>query len=89
MSCERGVWEQALAAEHARITKTCAGAGLLDLSKAYEKVLHGHLIDAAQMAKFPLDIIRLLLCVYRCPRPLAVGQVASAPVMPEQTIVAG
>eukprot|EP00959_Pyramimonas_sp_CCMP1952_P373700 7826183-Pyramimonas_sp.AAC.1 len=89
MSCERGVWEQAFTAEHARITNTCAGTGLLDLSKAYERVLHGHLIDAAQMTKFPLDIPRVLLRVFRCPRLLVVGQVASAPVMTEQTIVAG
>eukprot|EP00959_Pyramimonas_sp_CCMP1952_P042226 883126-Pyramimonas_sp.AAC.1 len=89
MSCERGVWEQAFTAEHARIANTCAGTGLLDLAKAYERVLYGHLIDAAQMTNFPLDILRLLLCVYRCPRLLVVGQVASAPVMTEQTIVAG
>eukprot|EP00959_Pyramimonas_sp_CCMP1952_P449256 9406779-Pyramimonas_sp.AAC.1 len=89
MPCERGVWEQAFIAEHARITNTCAGAGLLDLSKAYERALPGHLIDAAQMTKFPLDILRLLSCVYRCHRLLVVGQVASAPVMTEQTIVAG
>eukprot|EP00959_Pyramimonas_sp_CCMP1952_P452289 9466313-Pyramimonas_sp.AAC.1 len=70
MSCERGAREQAFAAERALPANSCLGEGLLDLSEAYERVLHGWLIDAARAWKFPLGILRILIAIYRGPRLL-------------------
>ena len=88
-SCELCVWIQSVLAEYASAKGHTYSALLHDLEKAYENVKHSLLIQEAKRFGFPLRVLQLALMLYRVPRRVVLGGVATALVATEQTIVAG
>eukprot|EP00959_Pyramimonas_sp_CCMP1952_P308422 6454595-Pyramimonas_sp.AAC.1 len=61
----------------------------MDLTKAYEKVCHYPLIEAAVMWNFPLYRLRVRLQQYRGPRALSLAGVCSMVTQVHQSMLAG
>ena len=88
-TCEDAVWLHSALAEYAQYSGKSYAAALLDLTKAYEKVDHKVLAEAAARYGFPLRVLKIALMFYRMSRVVIVEGLATSPVFTAQTIVAG
>ena len=66
-----------------------AGTVLLDLRRAFKRIRHGVLLDAARKSGFPLRQLRLLIAAHRSPRALEYAGVSSVPTETQQAVLAG
>ncbi len=73
----------------AALDKIDFGAWLLDLVKAFEKVLHHILVAIAIELGYPLPLLRLCLASYRLKRSIAIEGVFSKTVTATRGITAG
>ena len=72
---QRAAWMQAAKAEVASMSKRCYGVSMVDMVKAFERVPHAALADAAARRGYPLWVMRLSLDVYRMARTLVIDGV--------------
>ena len=70
MGSQRAAWMAAFQAENAALQKDEYLQTLLDIVKAFEKVQHRILLDAAIRHGYNLWILRMSLAAYRCPRAI-------------------
>ena len=82
-------WKFAARAEAARLQGAEYAAVLLDLEKAFDRVPHHRVIEAAREWGYPLAILRLSLEAYRLGRVVGVGGVFSGTIMPLRGLAAG
>ena len=82
-------WKFAARAEAARLDKAAFAAVLLDLEKAFDKVPHHKVVDAARRWGYPMKVLRLSLHGYRMDRVIGVGGVFGAVIKPQRGIAAG
>ena len=68
MGAQRAAWMAAFQAENAALQKDEYLQTLLDIVKAFEKVRHDVLLDAATRHGYCLWTLRMSLAAYRCPR---------------------
>lgn len=85
----RAAWMQAAKAEAARSAKRCYGVILVDIMKAFEKVPHHRVAEAAATRGYPLRVLRLSLNKYRMARTIVIDGVCSRTVTAAQGITAG
>ena len=62
---------------------------MLDLQKAFERVPHTHLIQAARQASYPMHLLATSLVAYHWPRRLQYQSAVSDPIYPTRGIAAG
>ena len=86
---QRAAWMQAAKAEAARQAKRCYGIVFVDLVKAFEKMPHHLLAEAAARCGYPLWVLRLSLDTYRMERRVVIDGVCSRAILAAQGITAG
>ena len=89
MGAQRAAWTAAAGAEAAKLAKKAHAQALLDLVKAFEKVLHQKLIDAAADKHYPMTTLRLSLAAYRLARSVGNEGIYSRLIRTSQGIIAG
>jgi hypothetical protein len=72
MSAQKAAWQAAFQAEHTNLQNQAYLQSLLDIVKAFEKVQHHILAEAAVRHGYCMWILRLSLDAYRCPRAIGV-----------------
>ena len=82
-------WKFAARVEAARMQGAEYAAVRLDLEKAFGRVLHHWVVEAALAWGYPLAILRLSLDAYRLARVVGVGGVFSESIMPLRGLAAG
>ena len=82
-------WKFAARAEAARLDDAAFAAVLLDLEKAFDRVPHHRVVEAARRWSYPMKILRLSLNGYRMARVIGVGGIFSEVIRPMQGIAAG
>jgi len=82
-------WKQAARAEHAVKSNLVYGIVLLDLVKAFERIRHAYLLQAAIKHDYPLWLLRLSLATYRLFRAIRIGNAYSQVVRATRGITAG
>ena len=89
MGAQRAAWIASFQAETATADRRGHVAGLLDLVKAFERVPHDRIAEAARRHGFPLALVRLSLAAYRLRRTIGVDGIFSALVVACRGITAG
>ena len=74
---QRAAWVEAFRAEATASCGEHQAQALLDLTKAFEAVPHGKLLEAAAELGYPLALLRMSLEAYRLQR--TVGSAAGTP----------
>ena len=82
-------WKTAALAEYSRWSGLASAVALLDLVKAFENVRHGWLHVCALRFGFPLVLLRFLIEMFRSPRRIFIGRVATAQVSATISILPG
>ena len=82
-------WKFSARAEAAGQGGASYAASLLDLDKAFDRIPHHRLVEAARQWGYPLQLLRLSLKSYRLARIVGVGGVYSAPLLPTRSMTAG
>ena len=82
-------WKFATRAKAARLDDAAFAAVLLDLEKAFDRVPHHRVVEAARRWSYPMKILRLSLNGYRMARVIGVGGIFSEVIRPMQGIAAG
>jgi hypothetical protein len=86
---DTAAWLQAAIMENAALSRTAAAASLVDLVKAFERVSHIGLRDAALRWDYPLWALRLSVAAYRLGRRVSINGVLSRVVVACRGITAG
>ena len=89
MGAQRATQTASFGAEAAAAGGLQHGASLLDLVKAFEKIPHARIIEAAQAHGLSLTVLRMSLAAYRIERTIGSDGLFSAPVQATQGITAG
>ena len=87
--CEACAWRSAARAEFANYMGVVLASGLLDMHKAFDLVKHSILQKEAGKHGFDEDVVLYYMSIYRGPRSLLFGQVATKVVRAKKSIVAG
>ena len=82
-------WLANFSAESAKFKGKEYAAAMLDLVKAFEKIPHKKLAQAAREHGFNLKILRLSLAAYRIARTIGTDGVFSKPIVASRGITAG
>ena len=83
------LWLQAAHLESAALAKRASAASLVDLVKAFERVSHVALLDAALRWDYPIWILRLSLAAYRLARRISINGILSGALLALRGITAG
>jgi hypothetical protein len=75
--------------ENAALSRIAAAASLIDLVKAFERVSHTGLRDAAVRWGYPLWALRLSIAAYRLNRRVSINGILSRVVVACRGITAG
>jgi hypothetical protein len=86
---QRASWQAAMRAEAANLSGKAYAQSLLDLVKAFDKVPHEPLVEAAKRLGFDLTILRLSLASYRLPRTICIDGLCSRLLVAGRGITAG
>ena len=89
MGAQRAAWQSAFRAENAARLRSHWGGSLLDLIKAFEKIPHHRIVEAATRLGYNLWVLRLSLAAYRLPRTVGVDGVYSRLIIAVLGITAG
>ena len=89
MGAQRAAWQVAFQAEAAALRSEHYAQSLLDLVKAFEKVPHRRLAQAARKHGYNVTVLRLTLAAYRLPRSIGVSGIYSRMVVACCGITAG
>ena len=83
------LWLQAAHLESVALAKRASAASLVDLVKAFERVSHVALLDAALRWDYPIWILRLSLAAYRLARRISINGILSGALLALRGITAG
>jgi len=89
MGAQRAAWLSGFRAETSAQSKLAFAQSLLDLVKAFEKVKHAILVDAAVRHGYSLWLLRMSLASYRAPRAIGVNGVYTRTITACRGITAG
>ena len=89
MGAQRAAWQVAFQAEAAALRSEHYAQSLVDLVKAFEKVPHHRLAQAARKHGYNLTVLRLTLAAYRLPRSVGISGIYSRTVAACCGITAG
>ena len=78
MGAQRAAWTAAFQAEAAALDTMSHAVALLDLVKAFERIPHWHLVQAALRYGYPIVLLRLSPAAYRIRRAVGVAGVFRA-----------
>ena len=82
-------WKFAARAEAVRLQGAEYAAVLLDQDKAFDRVPHHHVVQAAREWGYPIAVLRLSLAAYRMDRVVGIGGVFSQTIRPFRGLAAG
>ena len=82
-------WKHAARTEAAALMGRSHATVLIDLEKAFERIQHHRLVEAARQWQYPLRSPRLALAAYRMPRAIGIGRVFSETLVASRGITAG
>ena len=82
-------WKHAARTEAATLMRRSHAATLVDLEKAFERIQHHRLVEAARQWNFPLRILKMALAAYRLPRVIGIGGVFSKAMVATKGATAG
>ena len=83
------VYRRAVRAEAAAAEGRCVVTGLWDISKFYERIVHGLLVRRAARCGAPMRALTVCLGMYRAVRYLTISPYVSAPVRATISVAAG
>ena len=86
---QRAAWLQAAHAELSSMRRRCYGVVLVDLVKAFERVPHLKVLEAARRWGYPMWVLRLSLDAYRMTRVLSIDGACSRVVQAARGLTAG
>jgi len=89
MGAQRAAWLSGFRAETSAQSKLAFAQSLLDLVKAFEKVKHAILVDAAVRHGYSLWLLRMSLASYRAPRAIGVNGIYTRTIVACRGITAG
>jgi len=90
MGAQRAAWQSTFQAEASALRPNNHYAQtLLDVVKAFEKVRHDLLIDAAWRHGYDMVVLRMCLRAYRAPRTISINGVSSRMIVATCGITAG
>ena len=89
MGAQRAAWTAAFQAEAAALDTMSHAVALLDLVKAFERIPHWHLVQAALRHGYPIVLLRLSLAAYRIRRAVGVAGVFSCTLIATRGITVG
>ena len=89
MGAQRAAWMVSFRAEAAACSQVHYAQTLLDLVKAFEKIPHQFIVEAARRLDICMATLRLSLASYRLPRVLSADGVCSRLISAVLGITAG